>query len=334
MKNHGWVVLLGAEGLLCAAAALFIPMPLTGGLAIAEQFPLAQVGALLRALSLWGGIGNAFAIALYVLICCVPALFAVAALFRRKGRIEDILLGVMSAYLFFAVYLMINPADIKAAGLAVESIGKSVLGGVFWSVLICWLALRLTRSIKNRNSESLLKLMNAIFAITAAAIVFFIAFVHLADLKAAIHNLEAGNTSISFSINPVTGEMTEADGLMPTKAFMVLRYLIAQIPAVMDILILFSAKKLTRLLKEDRYGEGVLGASKKLAGLCKSAVVAIIISSVAVNLLQLLFAGSLSATDYTLVIPLPSIILALGALLLSRYLAESRALKRENEMFV
>jgi hypothetical protein len=75
-------------------------------------------------------------------------------------------------------------------------------------------------------------------------------------------------------------------------------------------------------------------ASAKLATLCKDAVIVTVISASVINVLQLLFAGSLRSTDFTTTIPLFSIILAVCMLLLSRYLAESRTIKRENDMFV
>ena len=121
---------------------------------------------------------------------------------------------------------------------------------------------------------------------------------------------------------------------MTTKVFMVFKYLVDQIPAVMDVLILFSARRLVKRLKADRYSKEVVKASGSLAVLCKRAVIITVISAVAVNLLQLMFASSLYNTNYTISIPLYSIILAVSILLLSRYFAEGRGIKQENDMFV
>ncbi len=332
MRKYWLYLLLGAEVLLCAAAALFVLAADAGGLLSAQQFPLATIGSLLRALSLSGAGGNAVAIALYILICCIPAAVLAVGLWRRKAKPEDVLLGILTAYLFYAVYMMINPADIGLT-LGQEDIGKTVLGGVFWSLLAGWLALRLMRFVKNRSSEKVLRMSGALFAVTAAIIVLFAVFAGLIDLKASIGTLEAGNTDMSFAIN-VSGAFESYDVLMPTKIFMVIKYFIDLIPAVMDILILLLAKKLTELMRTDRYAEGVVMASSKLASLCKNAVIVTVISAAGISLLQLLFAGSLRSTDFTVSIPLFSIILALCMLLLSRYLAESRTIKRENDMFV
>lgn len=331
-----YIAIIAAEALLCAAAAIFIPVTAAGGFALAEQFPLAQIGGILRALSLSGGIGNVFAVALYAAICLVPAVFVVIGLCRKKAKPEDILLAVLTAYLFYAVYMMINPAYMGSSGLGGEKIGKSVLGGVFWSVLLSWLVLRLMRFVKGKDTENVLNMMSILLIVSVIFIIFFSAYVNLTDLKTAIKNLETGNNnpldSVSFNTN--TGEMISYDPLMPTKAILIIKYIIDQIPAAMDILILLFANKLVQLLKRDRYGEEVVKASGKLAALCKNAVIITVLSAVAVNLLQILFAESLRASDYTANIPLFSIILALGMLLLSRYLKESREIKRENDMFV
>ena len=87
-------------------------------------------------------------------------------------------------------------------------------------------------------------------------------------------------------------------------------------------------------LREDRYGEGAVVAAKKLASFCKKTVVVIMVCYMTLNLLQIIFAGSLVSVDYKTVVPLHSIIIAFAALLLMRYFIASRELSTDNNLFI
>lgn len=336
MKKRLLYSLLIAEAALCAAAALLISPPDAGGLAAVMQFPFSELGSLLRAMSLSGAAGNAFAFAAYIIISLIPAAFLLVKLVKKRAKAEDVLLAVMSGYLFYLMYMMVNPGSMGNVGMGSESFGKAVLSGVFWSMLIGWLVLKLLRFVKGKDTKSILNMLGILFALAAAVAVFSAAYIGVAGLKADIEAVKAGNTGVSdpmFSGYMMEGMDVSGD-LMPTIAFLVFRFLASLIPVAADILILLSAKRLAQRLKEDRYSNEVVGISEKLARLCKYAVVIIVLSSIALNLIQLLAAASLRTMNFISNIPLGSVILALIMLLLSRYFTESRKLKQENEMFV
>lgn len=336
MKKKLLYILLVVETLLCAAAALLLSPPDTGGFAAAMQFPFADIGSLLRAMSLSGAAGNAFAFAAYIIISLIPAAFLFVRMIRKRSKAEDILLAVMSGYLFYLMYMMINPANMGSIGMGLESFGKAVLAGVFWSMLVGWLVLKLLRFVKGRDTESILNMLGILFALAAAVVVFGAAYIGVAGLKADIEAVNAGNTAASDMMlwGSMPAGMTAAGDLSPTIAFLVFRFIAGLIPVAADILILLTAKTLAVRLKADRFGNDVVGISEKLARLCKYAVVIIVISSIALNVIQLLAAGSLRAMNYTNDIPLGSVILALVMLLLARFFSEGRKIKQENEMFV
>ena len=99
-------------------------------LASLAAFPFAQIGLGLRWLSLSGAVGNGLAIGLYVLLSLIP-LIALGVIWRRgKLRQADALLAVLSALLFWVLYLMVNPGLLTAwLNLAAGGIvGRAVLG--------------------------------------------------------------------------------------------------------------------------------------------------------------------------------------------------------------
>lgn len=337
MKRKLLYVLLIVEAIICALAALLFPPPDAGGFIAVLQVPFAQLGMLLRAMSLSGGAGNAFALALYVVLCCIPAAFLLIKFIRKRAKAEDALLATLSAYLFYFMYMMINPGNIGGnISMGSESFGMTVLAGVFWSMLISWLVLKLLRFARKKDTASILRMLGVLFALLAAVIVFSAAYIGVSDLKVGMKALEAGNTgTIGSAILNIGGINNGTyDALAPTKAFLVFRYVVGQIPAVMDILIFLTAKTLAEQLKKERYSIDVVNTSGKLASLCRYAVIIAILSSVSINVLQLVFSESLRSTNYASMIPAGSILLALVMLLLSRYFAESHIIKQENEMFV
>lgn len=335
MKKKLLYPLLIGEAVLCAAAAFIIP-PEAGGIAGVMQAPFAQTGALLRGLSLPGGAGNAAAFVIYIIICCVPAGFLVLRLVKKRAKAEDILLAAMSGYLFYLMYMMINPAKMGSVSMGQEAFGKAVLGGVFWSLLIGWLVLKLLRFVKGKDTDSILKMLGVLFALAAVIIVFSAAYIGTAGLNADIAALKAGNTVDSDITFPdaFPGGMSIGADISPTITFLVFRFIVGLIPVVTDILILLAAKRLAERLYEDRYGTDVIGISEKLARLCRYAVAIAVLSTIALNVIQLLAAGSLRSMSFISIIPLGSVILALAVLLLSRYFMQSRKLKQENEAFV
>ncbi len=336
MKNKLLYILLLAEAVLCAAAALAFSLPDVSGVMYLGQTPFDEIGSLLRVMSLSGGAGNALAVAMYTILCLIPAAFLIIKLARKRAKAEDALLAVMSGYLFYLMYMMVNPGLLSSLSIGSEDFGKAVLGGVFWSILIGWLVLKLLRYVKGKETPGLLRMLGILFVLAAVIIVFNAAYIGVADLKVDIEAVKAGNTSTSdpmFSGLMGEGFNTAAD-LAPTITFLVFRFVTGLIPVVTDILILLAAKKLAERLNADRFSLDVIGVSEKLARLCRYAVVIIVLSSIALNIIQLLAAGSLLTMDFVNNIPLGSVILALVMLLLSRYFAESRKIKRENEMFV
>jgi hypothetical protein len=322
MKTKTFAILLGAEAMICATAALLFAGQQSSGYLVIAQFPFAQLGLLLRALSLSGSFGNVAAFALYIGICAVPLLFVALHIKRRTFKAEDILLIVMSGFAFYMMYMMINPALFRLIPCYIsEDIGRAVLGGAFYSILVGYLVFRLLRRADGAVTDSLLRILRLLLGVAAVVVVFGISYIGVADVKAKLAAILSGNTDPAVSL-----------GL--TNFFMGLRFVLTQLPAFMELVIFLMGMRLCLHLSTDRYGEEAVAAARKLASFSKKTVIVILLSCIILNLAQILFAGSLVSVDFLTTLPLDSLIVALAALLLARYFAESRALAQDNQLFI
>jgi cation transport ATPase len=220
------------------------------------------------------------------------------------------------------MYMMINPGYLSRIPAYInEEVGKAVLGGAFYSLLIGYLVVKLLRKADGTRTDALLKTLRVLFAVTAVILVFSICYIGIGDVKTKLATIQSGNTDPSVALGF-------------TNFFVILRYVFTQLPVFMELLIFILAMRLCDHLREDRYGDETISAAKKLASFCKKTVVFILLGTITLNLAQILFAGSLVSVDFLTTLPLDSIIVALVALLLTRFFTTSRELAQDNQMFI
>ena len=149
MKKINLNILLLMEAVLCL---LFVGLRLASPdfFSSVMAFPFEQIGTGLRALSLSGAVGNAFAIFLYVLFSAIPLFFWVRRSRNHTRTPEDHLLLLMSILLFLIIYWMVNPAFIPhnasaPTGTSGNNMDKALLGICFYSCLAAYLILRFLR---------------------------------------------------------------------------------------------------------------------------------------------------------------------------------------------
>jgi hypothetical protein len=322
MKNRKFILILAAEAVLCVAAALALKLQGGSAYVTIAQFPFAEVGLLLRSLSLSGTVGNVAAIVLYAMLCTVPLAVVALRIKKRALKAEDALLVIMSGFGFYMMYMMVNPGILsRIPCYAVGDSGKAVLGGTFYSLLIGYLVLRLLRHAGGSGTDKLLRVMRLLFAIVALVLVFSVAYIGVSDVRSELAAIKAANTDPSVSL-----------GL--TTFFVVLRFVLTQSPVVMELGIFLLGMRLCEALREDRYGEVAIDAARKLASFAKIMVVVILLCCITRNLAQVVFAGSLISVDFLATLPLSEIVVAVGALLLTRFFVASRELKQDNQMII
>jgi len=321
MKDKTFIRLLFIEAVVCAAAALAFSHSGSSYLVIA-QFPFAQIGLLLRELSLSGVFGNVIAIIFYVALCALPLLFIALRIKKQTLKVEDWLLVIISAFGFHMMYMMINPGYLAQIPAYInEDVGKAALGGAFYSLLIGYLVLKLLRKADGVRTDALLKILRLLFALTAVILVFSIGYIGISDVQSRLTAIQSGNTDPSVALGF-------------TNFFVILRYVLTQLPVFMELIIFILAMRLCGHLREDRYSDETISAAKKLASFCKKTVVVILLCTITLNLAQIVFAGSLVSVNFQTTLPLDSIIVALVALLLTRFFTASRELAQDNQMFI
>ena len=324
MKRKGLMILLIVEAAACLGFTA-VSASLSGAFSAAMAFPFEQIGIGLRALSLSGRIGGAAALALYAAVCLLPVWFLLRAAGKRTLKQEDALLGVLSAVLFAVLYLMTNTGklgglfgDIGAAGLTV---GKAVLGGTVYSVLLGYLILRALRLFLESGTEKLWKYMGTLLTLLN---VLFVGVIFAGGFGEMLNSFEALRS----------GNVGTEDTLGMSYVFLVLKFLADALPWVLDTVTVFIALELLAAIREDRYSEQTTLTAEKLSRWCVRALAAVLLSGIGFNILQLIFAGALRTIDSNVSIPVVSVAFVLAVLLLTRIVAENRRLKSDNDLFI
>lgn len=322
MKRKIFQGVLATEAAVCVLFC-FLKAPTTAIFAAAIAFPFEQIGAGLRLLSLSGALGNALAIALYCLLSLLPIGALLILRHRRKLFPEDSLLVLLSAVLFYAVYLMVNPGLIVTVpGIATGTVvGKAILGGLVYSLVIGYVILRVLRLFFAGTIQKLERYFTIMLGIVSTVFIFMAFGACLRDLLSSIASLQAGNTGNEHML-----------GL--TYAFLGLQYVVNALPYILSVLIVFAALRLLSELQKERYSAASVEAAARMSRLCAVTLAATVLTNILYNLLQTLFAGSLMVLNHSVQVPIASILFVLAALLLTRLMMESKQLKEENDQFI
>lgn len=313
MKKKTLYVLLTAEALICLGLC-WGRLP-GAGLTSAAAFPFESLGLALRRLSLSGEAGNAAAVILYGGICLLP----LGLVWKRRKRLywADWITALMPALLFYVMYMMINP-QLIAERFAGEEIGKAVLGGTVYSVVICYVLARLLRYFSGAEKSRIIGALRPLLAVLAAIFIYAAFGLRWRELFAGMEKLREGNTD---------------GGLGVSYAFLGLRYVVSALPYLLDAVIALRAAELAGCLGEG-YGEKTVAAAERLSALSFNAMTACAFCTAGLNLLQLCAAGVLRDISGSVEIPVGSICFALGALLLARMTGDNRRLQDDNDLFI
>lgn len=319
MKRNLYYGILVIEAAICIALT-FVQASFSGVFSTVIAFPFEQIGIGLRALSLSSGLGNAAAIVIYAAAGLSPVMVLLYLRARRKLLPEDGLLVLLSIMLFVNLYFMINPGIIGAQ-VGGQISGKMILGGAVYSVLCGFCVLRALRLFFKSDAKRLAGYMSVMLGILGMIFVYLAFGFCLRSLIASIEELRAGNTGNEHL-------------LLPSYVFLGLGFLVDMIPYVLDIIVVRASLRLLEEFRTDRYSEKAVTATGQMSRLCTVSLVATVILSIAFNVLQCIFVNALRVINVTVSIPVFSIAFVLAALLLTRFVAENKRLKDENDTFI
>ena len=322
MKQKILVGLLSVEALACVLFCI-LQTSFTGVFSTVMAFPFEQIGMGLRSLSLSSGLGNALAIVVYFAASLLPIAAVLFLWKKRKLCAEDGLLGLLSALLFAVLYIMINPGVISAwtGGIAAQSAGKAILGGMVYSVLCGYFVLRVLRLFSNGGTEKLIRYMSVMLRLLTVIFVYLIFGACFNGLLNSTTALQAGNVGNEHLLGA-------------SYVFLVLQFVVDALPYAFNVLVVFAALRLLDEMRSDRYSTETVAAAGRISRLCSAALVTMVLANVGFNLLQLIFAKSLMVINGSVQIPIFSITFVLAALLLTRLVTENKQLKDDNDLFV
>ena len=286
----------------------------TGSVLVFCMLPFTLVGDGLRALSLSGVVGNAIAIILYVAICLCPLLL----LIRNHKDGENWLLLLSSATLFYVLYMMINPGLMPAA--MNNDAGKMICSGLLYSIFISWGSLRFLRSA-GREKANIYKML---YILLSCYIVLWVVAgfgVGLGNFKSAATQVQAGNTMPGLN-------------LYPTYAALFLRFAVQALEYGLDAELMMLGIDLLKELEKGPYRESCCDLARKISKRCKIYLIVIVLTNLALNLGQVLFASNLHNVDMTVRIPILSMALLFATMALTQLLAQGKELKEENDLYI
>ena len=325
MKHKYFISGLILEASFCVLMAVlsaFNSASFSGALA----FPFEQIAFFLRILSLKGGVLNGAALLLYALISLLPVLYLLSH--RKKGlHREDWLLPVLSALIFLTLYLMINPhlfakflqPQVFSAGESLP-VAKAILGGTIYSGFAAYFGCTILKKLSSANIVQLQKYINFAFVSLAAVLVVDLFGISLQNLFVAIRQMNT--MSVDSSI------------LFLSKVFAIAGYIVKGLPLIFNISIIYFLLRFLSGCFTQAYSETIAHKAKPLHTVCKYALLVTVLSYFGFNLGQLAFSKYLLHTNYTLDLPLLSIIFVLAALIFTRIIEENHKLKQDNDSFI
>lgn len=306
-RERIWLVVVIALALILA----FVPG--AGGNVLGLlALPFTALGGVLRKMSLSGGVGNAAAIGIYLAVCVLPVLFWL----RGKRRKEDALLIFLSVVTAVVLYYMINPG--LRGGLFQNEAGDILYAGAFWSTLVTWGVLKLMVSGERILKGNIYRALRIFLLLCAGCCILGALGTNLAGLIESIRHYAA----------------MAYDPKLPTYLFLVLDYAATAAENGLVALVLLKSVKLLRELEADPFGAGCVEAAGEVSRWCKHALVIVSLTSLALNIGQVLLSGLLLNVSMEVRIPVFSMAVAFGIMALSRLLTQGKELKDESDLFI
>ena len=289
------IALAAALGLGVCAALAARP----GLIELAFKLPCGYFVDLLWDISKTGAVWRILAIILYVLVCLVPAgaLFLISR--RRRPYREDWLLALLSVVLLLLV------------GRALDrnwTIYPAFAQMGLLAVLVTWLALRLLRYFSVSDDRRLVRLVRIVVVLIGmlfAALAGVSAFAILASLfeRFTIPALAEGAGSVASSGITVYG-------------------------------CLLGLRLVDSLGEGGELTDDTVDLARGFYRYSVRAASAILLISLAANLVKLVFVRVSSSTDVSVNFPVFQLLFCLAALIVSRFIAAHKRLRDDNDLFV
>lgn len=311
MKQRVWIVPAGALlGLGCGG----LVSALGGGNWKALSAPLLALGEGLRELSLSGFWGNVGAWGIVLLISALP-LAALALMGERRGTGDEWLLGLMSPVLLAGFWLLVNPTKV---GWMVREIFPVAAGWTLLSMVLAFAALKLLRALEDASREKLARAFEVLLCICGALTAFVAACGQALDGAERWAQVLEGNT--------------DPGGL--TLLMIAFVCCLNAAPGLLSALTMVWGASLSRVLGRRDFDQEGIALCQRTALACRAAAQATVVLAVSGNLIQLALLEQLHTTHFSLTLPLLSLLLSAGLMLLCRLLQRGRELQEDSDSII
>lgn len=287
-------------------------------------FPWEQLGGLLRRLSLSGSAGNTAAWILFLLIGALPLAACAVLALRRRLRLPDALLPILTIALYAALWFYTNPTymDLYLSPVPVEGFSKYALAAAIVCTFLTWLLLRLLHNVEKPERRRLLTSLQVLLFLYALILTVGSLWQSSAEFVAARQEMQEMNTA------------AEQMQLNVSTVFLMLQALTQLFPVIAEALLLILTAFFIGSFAKAPFDPGTLSRLEKLKKASGQFLILILLTNLGFTLLQLLFSGYLLNSSYRLLFPLTEIIVVLGIRLLSLLYLESKRLKEDNDMII
>ncbi len=276
----------------------------------------------LRMLSLSGAAGKALALFLYVLLCGIPVYGML--LRRRFGGMP----AAVSVYLFFLMFMMVNPTKIAAlfrtpvAGEEGLNMLKAMLVGFFYLLLLSWVLIRIAT---RRAPDGLIRRLIGLVWLTGALLILSVTCVDFAVLKAAFETVPA-DPLLSYL---GAGTTAPADGVLA-----IVRFVADAVPTAVLLYALVAAARLLAGCGRELFAAENAELARTLAARARTAILVAVGCMLGRASLEIMLAHWATNVSIMANVPLLELIAALASALFARFMERGCAVYRENQMMI
>jgi hypothetical protein len=273
-------------------------------------------------------------------ISLIPIIYLITI--RRKAGIRkvDILLPVISIYLFYMLYEFINP------GLMLQRVPqilsdtdmlpaiKLTFAIIFYSLLLGYLIFRMVGSLSEGGAEDRMQLLckglrKILFAVSAIY-TFYIGYFATFQMFSGIGKYVVTETAFL----PLNSPASLPTNSVVDQFMVILTFLLQCLPIIYSIFILIYGITLLNTMTLHHMKEEEYRAAEQLSNISRKTVYVTVFSNLTINIVQFLLSKQLSDTMFHMEITLSPLIIAFSAMILSGYFKETKELQDDNEMII
>lgn len=328
MKREQRVLLLAA-GFLAFLLAVFRSFSPSASLLEG----LTAAGAGLRQLSLSGFPGNLCAWCIVYLLSSLPLLLMLWQwrLWRRSG--SDWLAGLSALLIFLGLFALVNPTLFQGQWTALLTQLPSLS---FWSaalsVLVCWLVLRILKKLEGSGFEALGHALSILLNGAGVLIVFSAVYSAASGCAAAF---QAAQENVPSALNTALGANSQIVELSQNSILLFCALtLLELLPSLLGAVVLLWGSTFAQVVTADPFSAEAVELCERTARGCRRVVQWSVVLSLCSNLVQLAALPYMSQVNFSIHIPLFTLILSTALFLLCLCFQRGRALQEDNDSII